>query len=340
MALLINIIFFILVLYLLFHKSGYSNNYMYSFFGMLFFMLSALRPENFDRDYESYVYIFNNIDDFFGYIEISFYLISKFLRSLNAGYFVLFMVYAFLGVLLKFYTISKISTFPMISLLLYFSYSFLVHDLTQIRINVALGFVLCSIIPYFEKKYILSALLFSLGVFFHYSTFVFLVILFLNKDNISKKWYFFIPLSYILGLFSLYLYNYFDMVQFSYIEYKISAYEGELSNEKMNIFNSWQLLKITFAYFLMFRIDYLKQFSSYTVVFMKMYILSILVIPLLHVNPVLSQRLSDIYGISEIFLIPMILFLFKQEAISRLLIMFYALAFFILNIYYINIFNH
>ncbi len=339
MGLLINIVFFILVLYLLFHKSGYNNNFVFSFFAFVFFLLSAFRVENFDRDYQSYVYIFNNIDDFLGYIEISIFVIIKFLKGINANYLSLFVIYAFLGVVLKFYTINKLSVFPMVSLLLYFSYSFLLHDLTQIRVNVAIGFMLCSLIPYFDRKYWLSALLFLLGVVFHYSTFVFLIVLFLDKSKMSKIWHYVIPISYIVGLFSLYLYNYFDILQFSYIEFKLSAYEDELSNDKMNIFNSWQLLKIVFAYFIMFKIDYLKQFSSSVVLFMKMYIISISVIPLFHVNPVFAQRLSDIFGISEVFLIPMILFLFKQEAVSRLLIVCYAIAFFFLNVYYINIFN-
>jgi hypothetical protein len=126
-------------------KQKYWVVFLWAFF---LFLIAALRNENVDRDYLTYILNYEQTAKRLALtIEPTFYLFSIIARSIFDNVIFLFIIYAFLGVFIKIYAISKLSKeLYLFSFLVYFSNFFLLHEMTQIRAGVAAAFILISLL--------------------------------------------------------------------------------------------------------------------------------------------------------------------------------------------------
>ena len=187
-GLLYIVLLFLVVVSFFEDEEIHNQKLMMTIFILVITLCSAFRPEGVDKDYLSYLdYFYDPTSGMALLTEPSFKLISSIARFFDAP-LLIFIIYAFLAIPLKAYSIAKLSPFCYLSFLVWFTHLYIVQDLTQIRVAVASAIYLFSI-PYLadgRKKIYLLLIVFS--ILFHYSALFLLPIAFVGNKPLSKKW--------------------------------------------------------------------------------------------------------------------------------------------------------
>lgn len=332
MAFLIFIIFIIVAI--LFLANVRTKNKIFFSISFILILLAGLRPEGLDKDYSNYVEYFYNVDNAF--VEYSFKFIVYLVDSLfrNEIKF-LFVIYACLGIIIKFHAIKKLTELIWASILIYISYYFMLHEMTQIRIGVSSAFLLLSIIPLYNnnKRYFLLCVI--CATFFHYSSFIILFLWFIKKGINKNILAILLPICIISSFISSYL---FVNIPIPFIQDKMLDYirlkntNSTLNN--INIFNAIYLTKIIIFYLFYIKYNYISNKNKYFNLIFSIYCLSLCVFPLLSYIPVVAFRISELLGVVEIVLLPMIYYFFKPSLISRMVVIIFSLSFLLMSLFY------
>lgn len=315
-------------------------NFLFVAIFFLLFFISSFREIGFDQDSKMYEDMFRNDGEG---TEISFQIITYIIKNVFHGnFFYLLSFYAFISLLLKFYFIKNSTKFIFFSILLYYSYFFVLQDMTQIRVGLASGLLMVMIKFIIDRKIYTAISLFILAILFHTSSVIFFPIFFLSKNSINKKLYFgIIILSYVIypyiNNFTQLLIVYFD---YDLVLRKANSYSLENGN-RLNVFNAWQLIRLFLSFIFLFYSNLLKIKNGYSIILIKLYIISTCVFVLLSDNPVFSGRISDLYAATDIILIPFLLYLIpnKYNLGIKIIIILIAFSNFYLNLYFNKIFN-
>ncbi len=296
-------------------------------------LIAGLRNVGFDRDSIQYYNIIINLDysnplslidkePFFILIAIiSKYIFFDQVRGV-------FFIFAFLGVIIKFYTIKKISEFPYLSLIIYMSLYFILHEMTQIRAGVAAGIFLLSlpnIVNRNYKNYFFKVLLATL---FHYSSLVMVPLYCLNPKKINRLFYVFLPFLGIL-LAKINFIEYFFLKFLNIIPegiggkvklyYQVLQY-GDMS--EINLLNIYYISLIAINIILVFNIYYISKY----IIQVKLLSIMIFVFYSFSFFPILAFRISEFIGVVLIVLLPSMIRIFKQKIIVTSIIIFYSLG--------------
>jgi hypothetical protein len=310
--------FFFLIILSSYKFERKQRIYLNIFCSIFVFIFSAFRQPNVDADYDSYVRLFNG-EGASMFLEptfqgIKFIVITFF----NSDTFYLFFIYALLGIVPKLYFFKIESNLFLISLLIYFSHFFLLHDFTQIRVGAGLSIVFFSF-KYLDRgnyfKYFLIILSASL---FHYSLLFYLVgLLFNNKPINYFKYLSILIIVYCFYFLNLSFASVFSSLKIPFLDYKISSNEIQYLTtleEPVNVFNLLQLIRIviffTFCYFAK-NISIIKP-DIY--ILLKIYFISIITFVLFSDNGLYSFRISQMFQVAEILFIPYILYLNRPIA--------------------------
>jgi hypothetical protein len=280
------------------------NNILVIFLTLILFAICAFRGPDVDRDYNTYITAFNGDNLSVAIFEPTFVLISQIINIFFKGNVLfLFIFYALIGVVIKIYALAKLSTNIFVSILIYISYYFSLHEMTQIRIGAACTFFLLSLPHLLNRNKVFFFGLIAISICFHFSAVVLIPLWFLDTGKLLKiKWLIFIVASIIVGIFLKSLITFiFENGTFGPFQQKILAYEFS-NNSELNVFNVWILLKliISIMSILLFRRLYL--YNSYAILLVKIYIISLCSYYLLSFNPAFAGRVNDIFGISELLL--------------------------------------
>ena len=109
--------------------------------GFILILIAGFRSEEVVRDYVNYVTYFHDRD--FLAVEPAFVVISKIIYSLIGPYPIyLFLLFAILGVSFKLIAIKQLTEQWFLSLVIYLSNFFILHEMTQIRAGIASSFLL------------------------------------------------------------------------------------------------------------------------------------------------------------------------------------------------------
>lgn len=199
---LIYVLLFCLLVFLSFNEQYLRYSRFLEFRIFVFIVLLVFvsaRPLGSDKDSISYFLSFSRVNDpldyFINYTQWMFfdpmyYLIPSVMKTyVSDTHFVLlaFMVYALLGLSVKLLAIQRLSGFFFLSLVVYYSNFFFLHEMTQIRVGVSTAIFLFAL-PYLkQKRYAAYVGLILISLLFHYSSFLFFVPLFLHADSLNKK---------------------------------------------------------------------------------------------------------------------------------------------------------
>jgi hypothetical protein len=313
------------------------KNAIYIILSIFLFCIAAFRPPYVDRDYSNYVKNFKmNLIVGRSLAEPTFVLISDFINKFLFGNpAFLFIIYAFLGVATKLIAIKKLSNHIFLSLLVYFSYSFLLHEMTQIRAGVSLGFVMLAIKPLYNRKALPFFLLATLAFSFHYSAVVIYFLWFLNTNKINKTIYaILIPAAYIIYLGgSVAMADIISMLPQGEVLGKVARYEHQ-TGKGLNIFNVWQILRCLFCFIFLWKIELIKEHEPYAVLYLKMYILATVFFVLLAANPTISGRISDVFSIADILMLPCLVYIIKPRFVAVLIVILAAFSYLVLHLYF------
>lgn len=310
---------------------------VYISFGIFLVIISGFRGEGIDRDYLNYKDLhFIGNESLRLTIEPSFNLISQVVKNLfNNNVTILFVTYALFGVSTKLLAIKKTSEFWLLSLLIYISYLFTLQEMTQIRVGVASGFIMLCIAPLKERHAIRFLLFASLAIFFHYSAIIVLFLWFLNPDKINIKFYALIIIgSYLIHEFSaIYITDIQKYIPITPLENKLLAYKYD-NESNLNIFNVWQLMRTILCFLFLWKINIIQKENKYSILLLKLYIISTCSFVLLSTNPSFAARISDLFAVSDIILLPCILYFIKPALFAKLLIICISFFYLFLNLFF------
>lgn len=242
-----------------------------------------------------------------------------------------FLLFAILGISIKFYAFTKTSPIPLLSLVLYFLSYFLLHDYTQIRAGVASGIFLLSIQDLSEgskKRYIQKVILACL---FHWTALIMIPIYFFVR-RFSFSFFALLPYIGILIFFSRI--NFEQYILLAIADYPaVTIYYASHSghNSIVNIFNviNMGFLGIFFGIsaliyymhdeFTALEIDLFKVFSTSIFAFYFFAILN---------KPVVAFRIFEFLNISLLLLIPYVVLKFKQWYLASIVFLIFFLLYF------------
>lgn len=338
---------FIAILAIQYEFTPFKNNYLLFSIVILLSLLAGLRDPSVSKDYLNYQYVFRDMNEITsdGYyfllaFEPGFVGIVVFFRKIfEVNYGVAIMLFYALACLsLKVFAINRFSINPYLTLLYYFSYFFLLHEMTQIRIALAAGIFLISLIPFLKGKWITFIGLILLATCFHYSAIFFLLILIFNINKLNRNLYTGILIfSLLLGFVKLPVLNLLGNFDASGFSTKLNTYI-ELSEDGsvvVNIFNSLNILNILCCFYLLLAVkkeDFIK--DKKLNLFLKCNILSIFLFSLLSGAPAFAMRFNQLFGIAQIFLFT---YLLKYLPFKRfnifILVLGAAFFFYVIEIY-------
>lgn len=302
-------------------------------------LFAGFRVPYLDKDYGVYKFLWQ-LKSVKEYAEISFVVIKYTVKDLlKLKFSALLLLYAFIGVGVKIYGIRKISPFVFSSLLLYFSHYFLLHEMTQIRIGVATGFMLIAVYYLMKKDYYAYYSLALCAVCFHYSASLCLLFPLLKNDSKTIKVYaLLVPIGYVLFFFSTYL----DIsIPIPFVGDKVEVYKeatksGFLKDSEINVFNVLFLIRISIWYLMFYFRERISEHYNGFYLLLKIYALSLFSFLFLANIPVFAFRVQELLGVVELILIPLIIYLFneKYSKLGRFAVFLLASVFFVFDLYF------
>lgn len=319
------LLIFSLICFFCFIKFKQKEIILY-FFLVLLVLIAGLR-DNVDKDYLLYHSMYQSCLDGNYPGEISFYLISLMVYNLFNNPVFLFFIYAVPGVSLKIFAIRKLTEFWFCSLLIYFSFFFMLHEMTQIRAGVATGFILLGIPSIYEKNFKSFLLFIGAAFLFHYSAIIIIPFYFLNKDRISRLFYFIIPFAFLLYFLNINVTSVIQLVKIDYITVKYMAYKALAeSGVTTNLFNVIQLMRYIFIAILLWKWEVIAEKNKYAVLLIKFYIIGSFLMIIFADIPAISFRFSELFTIVEFIVIPFFIYFFKTEFQGAIVVSLIALG--------------
>jgi hypothetical protein len=229
-------------------------------------------------------------------------------------------VYASLGVLLKAIAIRKLTEFWFFSILIYFSFYFFLHEMTQLRAGVASALILLSIPAIYDRKVWQFIVIAGFAFFFHFSAIALLPLYFLNRNKIQIWYYFLIPVGYILYFTNSNIASLVHLINIDIVNLKFSLYKQNFGAQRINIFNILMISRYIFSFLLLWKWKLLQEKNSYSVLLIEIYIISCFIFIALADIPVIAFRVSELLSIVEIILIPTLINIFTRPLYGKLLV--------------------
>ena len=332
--------------------SYFSKKYRtvaFALFGVILILFAGFRADDVDRDYLSYVDNYQRIGTFREFtaddfsvlllgLEPSIIFLSLLVHSVFNTPIMLFVIYAILGVLFKLKAIRKISPeYYLMPLLLYSTHFFFLHEMTQIRAGVACGISFLSL-PYIkERKPIKFILLSLLACCFHYSAVMFLPLYFLTDKINTKVWSNVFVFAAAMAILPFSLLTVIERLPgLGVISDKIVAYqqlaEGGFAS-KINVFNPYIVLNELLVLLLLSVIGKSRlEAVPYLSLLLKMNIIGILMFMGFKDLPVLSFRIYEYLGFSQVFLLSSIFIFFEEKKVMFMIICFIALFYLVVDV--------
>jgi hypothetical protein len=340
---MISILFFVFFLFsfiAFFSPKDALNKYiLYTLIGFVLIVIAAFRSEEGNPDYANYKEIYEDARTGDVLVEFSYVFISHIVQFIFDNILFLFLIYAIIGVYLKLTAIKQLTDLWFLSLLIYVSNFFILHEVIQIRVGVASGFLLLCIKPIYDRNLKRFLVLVLLAVFFHVSSLIILPLWFLGK--FKNKINFFIagiivPIGYCVYLMNVTILNF---IPIPYVQEKLDVYAQlqELGTAdfltEINVFNYVFLARIIFFYFLLYKSELLMSHNKYTILLLNIYAISLFMYPALAMMPVLAGRISELLGVVEIILLPLIYYTIRPRYISISIIVVWSFGILMVNIF-------
>lgn len=302
---------------------------------VLLIILAGAREVGIDPDSEIYQnrYLDPYEDNLLDAVEFSFIWIAQTLNKISSDVHLLFLVYAFLGVTLKFIAFRRYGDYWLLMVFVYISFYFELHETCQIRAGVLSGCMLLAV-PYIAdgKKWI-AFFLMLLGTFFHSSGIILLALLFLSNKPLGRYWKMglavSIPIAYLFAGTNL---GIGIVSEIPYIGNKIVVYNeieerGRIVASSLELFSPFHLFTVALFYYLLFWADVLTEKSRYFPIMLKIMALSLVSYAIFSFIPVIGERMGSMYRTIMIVLFPTIAYTLNPKWGGTLLLFMVAFVY-------------
>jgi hypothetical protein len=334
-------IFLLIAFFIFISKSlKIPEKYLLIILAIILILIAGLRRPGIDSDYNTYLDIFNQFDSplyYFkdysvnSFFEPAYYLIpSIVIKGFGFSFLWVFLIFALIGISLKFIAISRLTDFATLSVLLYYCSYFILQDMTQIRAGVASAILLLCIPEIQKRNFIRFLLLITVGLLFHYSMIIFLPAYFLSASKINKKLYLgllFVPI--ILYFLKFNIFSVLQLFKLGFISDKIEIYNSLLEADiftGINVFNTIFLVQLISCTIFIIKSDLIIKNNKYAILLLKVYCIGAASFMLFSKIPVFAFRINELLGIVQIVLMPFMLYIIKPKYIAFTMVIIFALV--------------
>lgn len=340
---LISLFFIVFAISLFEERLQKYKSVLYISLCVILVLCAAFKPVGFDNDSEQYEYFFYNNDNPYVLIgvEYSYVVLSRFFMHFTDDVHIMFLLYGGCGLLMKMSAIKRLSELWFLPIMVYLGNYYVLHELTQIRACVVSGLFMLAIIPLAEGNRKKAFWILVIGCIFHYSTLVLFPALFLTNKEMTPKWRIIwalvVPIGYLIYFLKI---NPLTTLPIPYIGDKLAAYQ-ELSEKGqkgsiVNVFNA-VFVVIWFSYlYILYFYDTVIKHNKYLPLMLRLTGISIFMFLVLTFLPVLSFRVSELYGIVEIFIFANIYYTINPKWLGKTVVLIIGLAQFCINAFYAN----
>ncbi len=314
----------------------HSEKYIAIIIYALLVILPVLKGAHVDRDFSVYQYYFQNIIkiDYVGekifYYEPINYILPFIANKINSQYFVHISlgIMTLIGVYLKLKSFDISNSF-FLSVALYLTNFYLLHEWTQLRSGISSGIFLLSIKHIYNRDPIKYARNMFFACMFHYSSVLYLPLYFFSGEKINTRIYLIIII--IFSLLSILNIGILDVGIFSFIP-KIQAYLELMDKGVFDELNIWNnpgfMINYIITLFILINIRNLKNYNKYAILLVKINIISILLYIFLAPLPAVATRASQMLGVVQLCLFPIVIFSFKEKWVPYFVIISVSLIYF------------
>ena len=335
------ILFFILIVSLIFLEEYLGDYNKYAYWGLcvILILFTAFRTIGFDPDSNAYDEIFRtNGTDSELLVEYSILFISDILKIFTDDVHYLFLIYAILGITIKFYAIRQLSPWFFLPIIIYFSNYFILHDFIQIRAGVASAMLLLAIKPLSEGNKKKAIVYFLIANVFHYSSLVFYPILFFS-NSLSRIWKYaliaIMPLGAILFMLRL---DFLSALPIPYIQEKLEMYKTLTETgffEEFNLKNVPLWIQYVIILYSLFFYDTILEKCPALPLLLKATAYSMFFFFAFSSVSVVAGRFQELLGIVELALFPCVCYTIRPQFYGKIAVCFIAVVkiFFILFVW-------
>ena len=314
----------------------YTGKYtqpLYILLGVVLILVAGFREIGIDPDSINYEYSFlhynSGSQSITDYVEFSFIWISAIINQFTNDVHALFVVYAVLGLGLKFVAFRRLTEFWFLPVLVYLGDYYITHEMMQIRTGVLSGLFLLAIYYQVEHRKMMACLLILIGSCFHYSGFILLPLLFLSSDYMSRKkrllWVSALPISYVIFFLGVGILMSLDI---PLIGAKLAAYQASEEQGRgtgyVNVFRPLHLFTIALMLYLLCFYDTIVEKSKYFTLLFKIFIIGLCSYQVFGFLPVLAQRVNMLLLVVTIPLFTYIYYTIRPVWAAILTIIFIA----------------
>ncbi|MGN0328484.1 MAG: EpsG family protein [Lachnospira sp.] len=322
---------------LCFLEHRFSRKYnllVYIILGFTLIMFAGFREVGIDPDSENYESAYRNYysSSMLDSVDYSYILLSSFFNMFTTDVHSIFLFYAFWGITLKFIAFRQHSIVYFLPVVVYLSFYYELHELTQIRTGLMSGLFLLSIKPIAEGKRTKAFLLIILGAFFHISAIILLPFLFFKSNPLNIKWKILlvalIPAAYVM---SILLTNTTLTSDIPYIGEKLILYQKAeqmgTASVSVNIKSPLLMLSIFLYYYLIvFSKAIEKEMKCYPIM-IKIFGVALFSYVAFSFLPVLAERVCYLFRLVIVLLIPAISFTIRPKWVGLIVVMLVSIIF-------------
>jgi len=259
--------------------------------------------------------------------EPSFGFIVSLLQSFGLGINALFFAYAILSIPIHLCVFWRMSRIPLLTLTIYISYYYMMHDMVQIRAGVASGLFLWAIYFYVEKKKLWTLAFILIGTLFHYSAIAGLAI-FLCNDRLPQ-WQKYVLYAIVpIGIVAYF--THFDISMLIPDElggYKLMKYRELSEKGEEDDQAGWKLkynvliwMNIVLYYASIYYHEYLKERFKYTTVAIKLQAVGFLFLFFVNaLSAVVGNRMNDYFSVASVLLWTSSYYAFYPQIVSKII---------------------
>lgn len=329
---LILIILFAVVLLLSFledYLKPAAKSWILVILGSVMVILAATKDPLTTADGDVYDKLFYNNDDPLVVLatEPTFIWLSRIIQFFGGGLACIFVIYALMTIPLRLTVLNQLTPFVFTALLIYIPVYFEVQDMVQIRSAAALAFVMLSLKPIVDRRYLVAFGLIIIATLLHYSCALFIPFIFLGNVRLGVITRIVlascVPIGFLMYFLNLDL---FSLIPSFLIRGKIEFYidSAKLGLQADPMFphkNIFLLSKCLLLFVVLFYYEYLRKKNRYIGLFTLMLAAGLFFNLSMTTVPVVSVRIFDLFGgVADAFLFSYLLYIIRPRYVARILI--------------------
>lgn len=303
-------------------------------------VLSAIKDVETTTDAANYEVMFYNNDSILVELttEPTYVLASRMVQYLGGGVGIVFLLYALLTIPLKLMAVLRLTPFFFTAMMVYVGIYYPLQDVVQIRAGAAAAFLLMSLVPYTDRRYKLTALLFLCATLFHYSSLAFLPLYLVGNASINKYWKYGIGVTipFVLALYVI-GFNPYELIPSQSIGGKLELYQkiADKDSDISSLYIPYKqvifLGKVVLLYLYLYLYDSISACTKYAPVVLKALTLSMVYYVVLAPIPVIGSRTHDLLGIVDIVAFTYCLYCIRPGYMVKAGILCFALVIYVMG---------